>query len=141
MMKNLLIILVIVSVISCGAGGDAPRLSDQENIQGMWLAQTESVNGIKREVDFQYIFKEDTLTFIDETGMEVKYSFRLDTSSKPKFIVIQPADAPTNSTPVNVGYELDSNSLKIVVAPAGLSPTEISDNNDQELIICKRKGS
>jgi len=36
---------------------------------------------------------------------------------------------------------LDGDSLKIVVAPPGLRPTEISDKNNQELIICKRKGS
>ena len=54
--------------------------------------------------------------------------------------LLQPADAPANSTPIGVGYELGGDSLKLVVAPAGLRPTEISDKNNQELIICKRKG-
>lgn len=71
----------------------------------------------------------------------MKYSFKLDTSGSLKLITIQPADTLTNSTPVSVAYELDGDLLKIVVAPPGLRPTEISDKNNQELIICKRKGS
>jgi hypothetical protein len=65
----------------------------------------------------------------------------LDTTGNLKFIIIQPGEKLTNSTPVSVAYELNGDSLKIVVAPEGLRPTEISDKNNQELIICKRKGS
>lgn len=127
--------------MSCGVRGDAEKSTDQANIQGVWLAQTESLNGIEKNVTYQYVFKGDKVTFTDETGKEMKYSFKLDTASNPKFLIIQPEDTLTNSTPVSVAYELDGNSLKIVVAPPGLRPTEISDKNNQELIICKRKGS
>jgi len=71
----------------------------------------------------------------------MNYSFKLDTIGNLKLIIIQPEEKLTNSTPVSVAYELDGDSLKIVVAPPGLRPTEISDKNNQELIICKRKGS
>ena len=141
MTKSLVTSLVLVCAFSCGPNEDSAKLNDQENIQGTWIAETESVNGISKQVDFQYIFQKDTLTFIDETGTEVKYPYTLDTTSNPRYIVIKPLDAPADSPPVSVGYELNGNSLKIVVAPAGLRPTEISDKNDQELIICKRKGS
>ena len=140
-MKTFLIILVLVCALSCGAGGDAAKSTDQANIQGAWLAQTESQNGIKRNVTYQYVFRGDKVIFTDETGKEMKYSFKLDTTSNLKLIIIQPEDTLTNSTPVSVAYELDGDSLKIVVAPPGLRPTEISDKNDQELISCKRKGS
>lgn len=140
-MKTSLIILVLVCAFSCGDAGDAAKSTDQANIQGVWLAQSESQNGIKKNVTFQYIFRGDIVTFIDETGKEMKYSFKLDTTSNLKLMIIQPEDTLTNSTPVSVAYELTGNSLKIVVAPPGLRPTEISDKNNQELIICKRKGS
>ena len=140
-MKTLLTILVLVCALSCGDAGDAATSTDQENIQGAWLGQTESLNGIQKDVSFLYVFKGDTVSFTDETGKEMKYSFKLDTTSNPKFIIIQPEDTLTNSEPVSVGYELNGDSLKIVVAPPGLRPTEISDKNNQELIICKRKGS
>ena len=140
-MKASFIILFVVYALSCGVGRDAAKSPDQANIQGVWLAQTESQNGIKKNVTYQYVFRGDKLTFRDETGKEMKYSFKLDTTGKLKFIIIQPEDALTNSTPVSVAYELDGDSLKIVVAPPGLRPTEISDKNNQELIICKRKGS
>ena len=138
-MKTSLIILVLVCALSCGVAGDSAKSSDQANIQGTWLAQTESLNGVKKNVSFLYVFRGDKITFTDETGKEMKYSFKLDTTSNPKFIIIQPEDTLTNSEPVSVGYELDGDSLKIVVAPAGSRPTEISDKNNQELIICKRK--
>ena len=140
-MKTSLTILLLIFAMSCGVTGDAAKSTDQANIQGTWLAQTESQNGIKKDVSFLYIFKGDTITFIDETGKEMKYLFKLDTIVNPKLITIQPADTPNNSTPVSVAYELDGDSLTIVVAPPGLRPTEISDRNNQELIICKRKGA
>lgn len=139
-MKHLLIILLIICTLSCGSAGDKAKATDQANIQGTWLAQTESQNGIIKNVTYQYIFKEDTVTFIDETAKEMKYSFRLDTASNLKLMIIRPVDTLTGSTPVSVAYELDGDSLKIVVAPPGLRPTAISDKNNQELIICKRKG-
>ena len=140
-MKTSLIILVIVCAMSCGVAGDAAKSTDQANIQGVWLAQSESQNGIKKNVSYLYVFKGDKVTFVDETGKEMKYSFKLDTTGNPRLIIIQPEDTLTNSAPVSVGYELNGDSLKIVVAPPGLRPTEISDKNNQELIICKRKGS
>lgn len=140
-MKTSLFILVLVCALSCGVGGDAAKSTDQANIQGVWLAQSESQNGIKKDVTYIYDFKGEKITFTDETGKEMKYSFKLDTSGSLKLITIQPADTLTNSKPVSVAYELDGDLLKIVVAPPGLRPTEISDKNNQELIICKRKGS
>lgn len=140
-MKISLIILVIVCALSCGVTRDAAKTNDQANIQGVWLAQSESQNGIKKNVSYLYVFRGDKVTFTDETGKEMKYSFKLDTTGNPKLIIIQPEETLNNSAPVSVAYELDKDSLKIVVAPPGLRPTEISDKNNQELIICKRKGS
>lgn len=139
-MKIYLCMLVLVCALSCGVAGDAAKSTDQANIQGVWLAQSESQNGIKKNVSYLYVFRGDKVTFRDETGKEMKYSFKLDTTGNPRFIIIQPEDTLANSTPFSVGYELQGDLLKIVVAPAGLRPTEISDKNNQELIICKRKG-
>ena len=140
-MKIYLIILLLVCGLSCGDAGKVSTSTDQENIQGAWLGQTESLNGIQKDVSFLYVFKGDTLSFTDETGKEMKYSFKLDTTGNPRFLILRSEDTLTNPTPVSVGYELTGDSLKIVVAPPGLRPTEISDKNNQELIICKRKGS
>ena len=139
-MKTSLILLVLVCALSCGVAGDAAKSTDQANLQGVWLAQSESQNGIKKNVSYLYVFRGDKLTFRDETGKEMKYSFKLATGNL-KLIIIQPEETLTNSTPVSVAYELDGDSLKIVIAPPGLRPTEISDKNNQELIICKRKVS
>ena len=139
-MKTFLMILFLVWPLSCSVTRDAAKSSDQTNLQGAWLAETETQNGIKKNVSFLYVFKGDKITFTDETRKEMSYLFRLDTTGKPKYLVIRPVESP-DSAPVSVGYELDGNSLKIVVAPEGLRPTDISDKNNQELIVCKRKGS
>ena len=139
-MKVSLILLVIVCALSCGVVNNSAKSTDQANIQGTWLAQSESQNGIKKDVTYLYVFKEHKVTFTDETGKEMKYSFKLETTGNLRLITIQSEDTLVNSTPVSVAYELDGDSLKIVVAPPGLRPTEISDKNNQELIICKRKG-
>jgi uncharacterized protein (TIGR03067 family) len=140
-MKTPLILLVLACTLSCGVAKNKAKSTDQENLQGIWLAQTESQNGIQKDVIYQYIFKGDKLTFIDETGKEVTYSVKLDTTGSLKFIIIQPDVTINISAPVSIGYELNGDSLKIVVAPEGLRPTDISDKNNQELIVCKRKGS
>ena len=137
-MKTSLISILVCTSLCCIAG-DAPISSDQANLQGVWLAQSESLNGHEWTVTYQYVFRGDKFSFIDETGKEMKYSFTLDTVSNPKLITIRPEDTLANSTPVSIAYELDGDSLKIVVAPPGLRPTEISDKNNQELIISKRK--
>lgn len=140
-MKTSPVALVLVCASLCGIAGDAPKSSDQANLQGVWLAQSESQNGHKRNVTYQYVFRGDKVTFKDETGKEMKYSFKLDTASNLKLITIRPVETLTNAKPVSVAYELDGDSLKIVIAPAGSRPTEISDKNNQELIICKRKNT
>lgn len=140
-MKTSLIILVIVCILSCGGARHAPKPADQVNIQGVWLGQTESLNGIKKNVSYLYVFTGDKVSFTDETGKETKYSYVLDTTGNPKFIILKPDEVSADFKPVSVAYVLDGDSLKIVVAPPGLRPAEISDKNNQELIICKRKGS
>lgn len=138
-MKTTIFALVLVCALVRGIAAEAPKYTDQASIQGIWLAQTESLNGHKKNVAYEYIFRGDKFTFKDESGKEVKYSFKLDTAGNLKLLVLRPAESLTNSTPVSIAYELAGDSLTIVIAPRGSRPTEISDKNNQELIICKRK--
>lgn len=103
------------------------------------MAQSESQNGHNKDVSFQYVFRGDKLVFTDETGKETRYLFKLDSDSNLKLITIWPDGPLANTTPVSVAYEFDGDSLKIVVAPPGSRPTEISDKHNQELIVCRRK--
>src|SRR5690348_13954277 len=78
--KIALITLALVCVSSSALAADPPKSSDQANLQGVWLAQSESQNGQRKSVAYQYVFKGDEVTFTDETGKEMKYSFQLDTA-------------------------------------------------------------
>lgn len=139
MLKTPLFALLLVGASLCGCAGDAPKSTDEENIQGVWLAQTESQNGHKKNVTYQYDFQGDKVTFRDETGKEMKYSFKLEAISGLKLLTIQPEETSTNATPVSVAYDLNGDSLTLVIAAPGSRPTDLSDKNDQELIICQRK--
>ena len=136
-MKSTFLPLVLVCASWSNLAECAPIASDQERIQGVWLAQTESQSGRRKPVTYRYIFLADRVKFIDENGAETTYSFKLDPTRNPKLCIIRAMGA--DSKPVSVAYELKGDSLKIVVANPGSVPQDISDKNSQELIICKRK--
>jgi uncharacterized protein (TIGR03067 family) len=133
------ILFILVCALSCTE--DVTKSTDQENIQGEWLAQTESVNGITKNVSYLYAFNGDTVSFTDETGKMMKYSFNLDTTGPLSYMLIRPEGAAVNSKPVSVAYNLKADTLTLVIAPEGLRPTEMTDKNNQELIISTRKKS
>lgn len=142
-MKTSLTSLVLAGLALCGVAlsGCAARgamCADRAGLQGTWLGHTESLNGHTKSVDFRYVFSGDRVTFRDETGMETTYTFTLNAGDGLTFLTIVPA-SPPNSTPVSVAYALDGDSLTLVVAPPGSRPTDISDRNNQELIVCRRK--
>ena len=138
-MKSTLIILMLMCACFTACVAHAPTSSDQALLQGTWLAHSESQNGQSKPVVFQYLFTRDTLTFTDEHGKQVNYAFALVPHTSPKLLNIWPEGSPASASPVSVAYELNGDSLKIVVAPPGSTPTDISDNHHQELISCRRK--
>jgi hypothetical protein len=116
-----------------------PVATDQASLQGLWLAETESLNGRTWTVTYTYAFTGDTLAFTDETGKVVSYAFTLDPAATPKLMHLRPVEAPADEAPVPVAYDIEGDVLTLVIAPAGSRPTELSDRNDQELIVSRRK--
>ncbi len=140
-MKPFPTLATVASAFFIGVQSNAKAPDDRTNIQGVWLAQRESLNGKSKQVNFRYVFKGDKVTFTDETGREEKYTFKLDPMSKPKLCLIWPIGSDKKSKPVAVGYRLNGNSLTLIVAPEGKRPRDISDKYDQELIVCARSRS
>lgn len=138
-MKTALASLLLTCSCLSGCAGHASTSADQARLQGAWLAHSESQNGQSKDVVFQYVFSGTTLTFTDETGQQMKYSFAVVADNTPKLLAIWPEGSPADTPPVRVAYELSGDSLTIVVAPPGSIPADISDKHDQELISCRRK--
>ena len=63
----------------------------------------------------------------------------LETGGKPNLIALKSPKAHADSAPVRVAYALDGDALTIVIADAGSQPAELSDRNNQGLIVCTRK--
>jgi uncharacterized protein (TIGR03067 family) len=138
--KTSIVTLVLVAgclLGGCAAGG--ARSVDHERLQGIWLAESESQSGRTKPVSFRYVFSGDTLVFTDENAQEMTYAFKLESKGPLRLITIWPSESREEATPVSVAYELAGDSLTLVIAPPGLRPAEISDRNDQELILCRRK--
>lgn len=138
--KTSILTLALFCVSLCGLAADVPKSKDQQNIQGDWVGESGTSNGFKLEevVGCHYVFSGDRLAIRDKTGKEMKFSFKLDTSSSPKLLVQQPEQALTNATLCNVAYELNGDTLKIAIANPGTRPTGMSDK-EQMVIIFKRK--
>jgi uncharacterized protein (TIGR03067 family) len=139
-MKTSFLTLALVCIALFSLAADIPKTNDQQNLQGEWIAESATANGVKVEdaAGFQYIFREDKLTISNMIGKEVKYSFKIDASSKPKLLVLQPLQALTNATMCSAAYELNGAILKVVIGNPGTRPTEMSDK-DQILTVLKRK--
>ena len=101
-MKTLFITLVLFGTWCRGVAEAPPQATDLANLQGVWLAQSESQNGNKRDVRYEYVFSGNKLIFKDETGKEMKYRFKLETAGSLKLITIQPEETEANAPPVSV---------------------------------------
>ena len=139
-MKTSFLTLALACISLFSLAADIPKTNDQQNLQGEWIAESATANGVKVEdaAGFHYIFSGDRLTIRDTTGKEVKYSFKIDASSKPNLLVLQPQQALTNATMCSAAYELNGAILKVVIGNPGTRPTEMSDK-DQILTVLKRK--
>jgi uncharacterized protein (TIGR03067 family) len=116
---------------------DSAVAGDQENIQGTWTLESATVDGkAMPNVSGMYIFTGETLLLRLKVGTEQKATFRLETTSKPKVLVVQ-RDQP-NAKPDRTPYELDGDTLKIVFPTPDEHPTEISDEG-HVLFTLKRK--
>ena len=139
-MKTSILTLALFCFTLCGMAADTPKSDDQQNIQGDWVGQSGTSNGFKLDevVGCHYIFSGDKLAISDATGKEMKFTFKLDTSSNPKLLVQQSEQALTNATLCNIAYELNGDTLKIAIANPGTRPTGMSDK-EQMVINFKRK--
>jgi uncharacterized protein (TIGR03067 family) len=130
--------LALVAIYGFAAGSAVA--GDQENIQGTWTLETATVDGNAMPgVSVVYIFTGETLIVRPKVGAEQKATFKLETTSTPKVLVVrrdQPADAKPDRTP----YELDGDTLKIAFTSPDQRSIEVSDKG-QMLFTLKRKKS
>ena len=137
-MKTTMTIFTLALVAICGFAAGSAMAGDQENIQGTWTLETASVDGKAMPgVSVMYIFTGETLIVRPKAGAEQKATFKLETTSKPKVMIVerdQPADAKPDRTP----YELDGDTLKIAFTSPDERPTEVSDKG-HVLFTLKRK--
>jgi uncharacterized protein (TIGR03067 family) len=137
-MKTTITPVALALVAICGFAADSAVAGDQENIQGTWTLETATVDGNAMPgVSVVYIFTGETLIVRPKVGAEQKATFKLETTSTPKVLVVhrdQPADAKPDRTP----YELDGDTLKIAFTSPDQRSIEVSDKG-QMLFTLKRK--
>ena len=135
-MKTIIITLALALI--CGFAAESAIAGDQENIQGTWTLETATVDGTAMpNVSVMYIFTGETLIVRPKVGTEQKATFKLETTSKPKVLVVQ-RDQPAGAKPDRTPYELDGDTLKIAFPSPDERSTEVSDKG-QMLFTLKRK--
>jgi uncharacterized protein (TIGR03067 family) len=126
-MKTTITTFALVLGAICGFAVESVIAGDQENIQGTWTLETASVDGKAMPgVSVVYIFTGETLIVRPKVGAEQKATFKLETTSKPKVLVVQ-RDQPADAKPDRTPYELDGDTLKIALTSPDERATEVSD--------------
>jgi uncharacterized protein (TIGR03067 family) len=137
-MKTIITTFALALVAICDFTAGSAVAGDQENIQGTWTLETATVDGkAMPSVSAVYIFTGETLIVRPKLGAEQKATFKLETTSRPKVLVVQ-RDQPADAKPDRTPYELDGDTLRIAFPSPGERSTEVSDKG-QMLFTLKRK--
>ncbi|MGI8955779.1 MAG: TIGR03067 domain-containing protein [Chthoniobacterales bacterium] len=100
---------------------------DQEDIQGSWALKSASVDGREMpNVSGTYIFTGETLIRRIKAGMERKATFKLETASIPKVLVVQREDS-AHTKPDRTPYALEGDTLKISFPTPDETAPDVSD--------------
>ncbi len=138
-MKSLLTTLVLALAGLGGFAADSAVAGDQESIQGTWALESASMDGkVRGRVSVDYIFAGETLTVHPANGKDAKGSFKLETTTKPKVLVVQRDPHAPGDEPDRTPYELNGDTLKIAFPSADERLKEISDKG-HILFTLKRK--
>ncbi len=121
------------------AAADSAVAGDQESIQGTWALEAASLDGkVRSRVSVDYVFEGETLTVHPAGGKDIKGSFKLETTTKPKVLVVQRDPHAPGDEPDRTPYELNGDTLKIAFPSADERLKEISDKG-HILFTLKRK--
>ena len=137
-MKTTITTFALALVAICDFTAGSAVAGDQDNIQGTWTLETATVDGnAMPSVSAVYIFTGETLIVRPKVGAEQKATFKLETTSRPKVLVVQ-RDQPADAKPDRTPYELDGDTLKIAFSSPDQRSAEVSDKG-QVLFTLKRK--
>jgi uncharacterized protein (TIGR03067 family) len=139
-MKNQISRFILALVAICGCAANSAVAGDQESIQGAWTLESATVDGrAMPNVSGMYIFTGETLIMRLKTGSERKATFKLETTSNPKILVVlrdESARAQGDRTP----YALDGDTLKIAFPTPDERSPDVSDKG-KVLFTLKRQKS
>lgn len=113
---------------------------DKKKLEGTWLVQTVTVHGeeMKDLKEAQFVFTANTLTIKYPCGMEMKCTYQLDPTKKPKTADLAYLDKKEGHSPGLVIYEIQGDTLQWVIGSSEKRPVEFSDDG-QVLVVLKRK--
>ena len=138
-MKSFLTTVALALVGLVGFAVDSAVAGDQESLQGTWTLETATMDGkAMGPVSVDYIFEGETLTVHPATGKDVKATFKLEITSKPKVLVVQREKHAPGDKPDRTPYELNGDTLKIAFPSEDEHLKEISDKG-HILFTLKRK--
>ena len=138
MKRQLLFVLAAGLLLGADdAKGDAKK--ELALFQGTWRFTSLEIEGKKVPID---MFKDAKLIIKDETfdyvgaGEDAKGTFKIDASKKPKTVDITYTEGPLKGKVLKAIYELDGDTYKICLDPAGNDrPTKFETKEGSPIVL------
>ena len=126
-------------MVAAGLRADGPS-DEAKKLEGTWLVTTATFDGkaLDDMKDGQIVFAAEKLSIKPKDGKEQKFTFKVDPAKKPKTMDLAFVEKVPNAAPGLVIYDLDGDTLKLVVGQPNKRPTEFTDKG-HPLIVLKRK--
>lgn len=133
----------LVLGLACGSTASlaADDKSDEaKKLEGTWVVTSATFNGkaLDEMKDGRITITGDTLTIKPKDGKEIKHTFKVDPSKKPKTMDLVLGKKEPNAAPGLMIYDLDGETLKLAIGPPDKRPTELTDKG-HPLVMLKRE--
>jgi uncharacterized protein (TIGR03067 family) len=134
-----LVVLGAACVLTAGLAADN-KSDEAKKLEGTWVVTSATLDGkvLDDLKNGQIMIAGDKLTIKGSDGKELKHSFKVDPSKKPKTMDLAFVEKVANAAPSSVIYDLDGDTLKLVLGQPGKRPAEFTDEG-RPLVTLKRK--
>jgi uncharacterized protein (TIGR03067 family) len=134
-----LVFFVVAGVVAVGVRA-ADNSKEVKKLEGTWVVTSATFNGKAMDElkEGLMTIAGDKLTTKGKDGKEFKQTFKVDPTKKPKTMDLKDVEKLPSTRPGLVIYDLDGDTLRLVLGPPNKRPTEFADKG-HPLITFKRK--
>ena len=135
---------VVVFGVACSLSADAfadDKGGDAKKLEGTWYLKSATRDGkpVDDMKDGQVVIAGDRFTIKPKEGKGQEFTFKVDSSKKPKVLDMALVENVPNASPGLVIYELDGDNLKMAIGPPDKRPTAFNDKGQALITLVRKK--